>query len=83
MNKKWDYRHELINFQRHDDGSVSYQTMSQGKIPYQPFESSKLLLEVSQTARDLAEKTLKDVVVYVREDKIIFRIRTVCSSSFY
>ena len=43
---RWDYRHELINFQKHEDGSVSYQTRDSGKILYgrgRPFESSKLL----------------------------------------
>lgn len=80
MVKKWGYRYELINFQRHDDGSVSYQTMDERKIP---FKSSRLLLKTWKTARDLAEKTLKDVVVYVIRNRVISRVRAVNSSSFY
>jgi len=83
---RWDYRYELINFQRHDNGSVSYQTRGQGKILYgyeKPFESSRLLLRTWKTARSLAEKTHKDVVIYVLGKRIIPRIRTVRSTSFW
>ena len=86
MINRWNYRYELINFQRHNNGSVSYTTRSEGEIPYDCFKrtgrSSKLLFKAWKTARDLAEKTLNDVVVYVIGNRVIPRVRTVNSNEF-
>ena len=84
MAKRWDYRYEMIDFHREKDGIVSCQSRSEGQIPYRDnFRSTRLLFEAWKTARDLAERTQRDVVVYVRGNRIIPRVRTVNSSSFY
>jgi len=87
MVEGYDYRYELIDFRRHDDGSSSYQTRSQGEIqipfdPRKPFESSSLKLNVWKTARELAERTKKDIIIYVFGRRIVSRTRSVCNSSF-
>lgn len=84
MIERWDYRYELIDFERLGFGVVRYQTREQGNLNHyhKPKESSRLFFKVQRTARELAEKTLKDVVVYVIGNRIIPRVRTINSPSF-
>jgi hypothetical protein len=83
MVEQWDYRHELINFQRNSDGSISYSTKSEGEVELKDSPlCGRLKLDAWATARKEAEKTGKDVVVYVKGNQIISRTRSVSSSSF-
>ena len=79
MTARWNYRHELTDFRRHNDGSCSYRTRSEGDIPYEPIQSSLLKMEAWNIARKEAERTGRDIVVYVINNRIISRTRSGCS----
>ena len=77
--KRWDYRYELTDFKRDELGICSYHTRQEGKIPYdpRPFYSSSLLLKVWRKAREEAERTGRDIVIYVFGNQIVQRVKPV------
>ena len=79
--KKYDYRYEVLGFQRHEDGSCSYRTRGKGVIPYDEknFRSTKLYFKTWSITRKLAEKNGKDVVSYVIGNRILSQVKSVCS----
>ncbi len=75
----WNYRYEVANFKRHEDGSCSYTTREEGEVPYVPITSRRsstvFMFKIWGKALELAEQTGRDAIVYAIGRRTLSRTR--------